>query len=278
MKILLAENCGFCFGVEKAIEKLEELLDKQSGLPIYTFGPIIHNPQVVEKFEQKGVKIIDSVDDISEGIVVIRSHGIHPEKLKQLQEKNVKIIDATCPFVKAAQNICSLLKKEKYYILIVGEHEHPEVEALVGYAGKNSLVVKSADQVKDINLKKKVGVVSQTTQPMKILKDVIDNLDWYNFKEIRVFDTICDATTKRQESALKIAKKADIMLVIGGHSSSNTKKLAQLCHDAGVKTYHIESKNDLNKDWFINKKVVGITAGASTPSWVVDEVIKELRK
>ena len=277
MEIILAENCGFCFGVEKAIEKVEKVLEEHKGSKIYSVGPIIHNPQVVSKLEEKGLKIVDGVEDIDEGILVIRSHGLPPVEIEKAVNKNLEIVDATCPFVKNAQNICCLLKKEKYKIVIIGEKEHPEVKSLVGFAGENTVVVKAEENIEELPKSGKVGFLSQTTQPLKSVVAVIENLNWSKYSEVRVFDTICDATSKRQESALKIAKAVNLMIVIGGYNSSNTKKLAQICLDSGVETVHIEDKKDIKNEWFKGKKKIGITAGASTPRWIIEDVISELR-
>jgi len=279
MKIILAQNCGFCFGVKLAIDKVEEVLEKnkKKNIPIYSIGPVIHNPQVVNKLKERGLKIIEDIDEIDNGILIIRSHGVPPLVLEKAKKKKLKIVDATCPFVKNAQNICCLLKKENYDIIIIGESEHPEVEALVGFAGEKAHVVKDGEGLLSLETGNKIGILSQTTQPFKNVQSVIQKIDWAKYLEVRVFDTICDATSKRQESALNIAKDVDVMIVIGGYNSSNTKKLAQLCEESGVKTFHIESIKDLDLKLISKTDVVGITAGASTPSWLIEEVVENLQ-
>jgi (E)-4-hydroxy-3-methyl-but-2-enyl pyrophosphate reductase len=280
MQIKLAKEYGFCFGVKRALEMVETVLKQNNeGCPVYSIGPIIHNPQVVEKLKNKGVKIVAGVEDMQDnGIFVIRSHGITPKQLENAKRKGLTIIDATCPFVKHAQDICSLLKNEGYNIIIIGEKEHPEVRALIGFAGEDSSVVKDIADLEKINRKKKTGILSQTTQQRSNVVSIIENIEWYNkFQEMRIFDTICEATSRRQAAALKLSKEVDIMLVIGGYNSSNTKKLAELAENTGVETHHIESNKDLKKEWFLEKNIIGVTAGASTPDWIITEIINNIK-
>jgi 4-hydroxy-3-methylbut-2-enyl diphosphate reductase len=281
MEVKLAKEYGFCFGVKRAIELVEKALDtNKARLPVYSIGPLIHNSHVVKKLEEKGVKIGDDISKIEgRGIVIIRTHGIIPEQLRLIKEKGFDVIDATCPFVKYAQDICLLLNKENYdQVVIIGEEEHPEVKSLVGFAGKNTKVINNKKEVKNLSMQLKTGILSQTTQLRTHVMGILKELNWFEFKETRVFDTICDATFKRQEAAKEVAEQVGVMLIIGGKNSSNTKKLAKICSDLGCETYHIESEDDMQPEWFIGRDKVGISAGASTPDWIIEKVVKSCKE
>ena len=275
MKVILAEYAGFCFGVKRAINTAQKAAAKAKG-KIYTYGPLIHNPQVVQKFEKAGVHAVSNIKKVGKGAsLVIRTHGVPPETEKEFARKALNIADATCPFVKKAQKLAAGLEHEGYQTVIIGEAHHPEVKGILGYTGNKAVVIGSSAEAHKIKKCGKIGVVVQTTQSMdKFLKIVSLLMD--KAPEIRVFNTICDATKKRQESALKLAGKVDIMIVVGGKNSANTKHLAELCEERGVPTYHIEGALELKKSWFTGKKVAGVTAGASTPDWIIKTVIKTI--
>lgn len=275
MRVILAEHAGFCFGVKRAINTAEDTARKANG-KVYTYGPIIHNPQVVAKFEKEGVHAIKDINKIKKGdSLVIRTHGVAPEIENKFSKKGLKVVDATCPFVKKAQKLAAKLIIEGYKTVIIGEAHHPEVKGILGYAGSKAIVVGNALEAKKIRKCGKIGVVVQTTQStdnfMKTVSVLMDKAP-----EIRVFNTICDATKRRQESALKLADKVDIIIVVGGKNSANTKHLAELCEERGVPTYHIEGALELNKSWFKGKKLAGVTAGASTPDWIINIVMKTI--
>ena len=275
MRVILAEHAGFCFGVKRAINTAEKTAEKTKGR-VFTYGPIIHNPQVVEKFEKAGVHAIKNIKKTAKGdSLVIRTHGVSPVIEKEFTKKALKVVDATCPFVKKAQKLAASLKTEGYQTVIIGEAEHPEVKGILGYAGSKAIVVGSPAETDKVKKSAKIGVVVQTTQSMEnFMKTVASLMD--KAPEIRVFNTICDATKKRQESALKLADKVDIIIVVGGKNSANTKHLAELCEERGVPTYHIEGALELNKSWFQGKKLAGVTAGASTPDWIIYTVMKTI--
>jgi len=276
MKVSVVKDAGFCFGVKRAI-KLASGAAKKDKSKVYTLGPLIHNPQVVETLRKKGVEVAEKLNKIKQGTVIIRSHGVHPEVIAQAKKKGLKIIDATCPFVKTAQKKAKLLCDQNYQVLVVGEADHPEVKGIVGYAQDKALVMNHKMRNHNLAKFKKLGVVAQTTLNLNAFKKVVDRLLELS-KEIKIYNTICSATASTQSKSLKLAKEVDLMLVVGGYNSANTSRLARLCREAGTKTYHVETAEELDKRWFRGIQKVGITAGSSTPEWIIQKVVKEVRK
>ncbi|GAB4438179.1 MAG: 4-hydroxy-3-methylbut-2-enyl diphosphate reductase [bacterium] len=276
MEILVAKSAGFCYGVKRAIKIAEETL-KTDG-ECYTLGPIIHNPKVVEELRKKGLNVIEDVKKMKKGTLIIRSHGISKCEADYLAEKGdkIRVVDTTCPFVTKARKLLEILKKERYEIFFLGDKAHPEVKGLLSYIDNDANVFLSTEEipVKDY---KKVGLISQTTQKIELLKKSADRLLGMSL-ELRVFNTICKTTSVRQKEALEMAKKVDMMIVLGGKNSSNTRKLAEICKGVLEKTYHIESPEDIDKRWFEGVKRVGITAGASTPKEHINELIENIEK
>jgi 4-hydroxy-3-methylbut-2-enyl diphosphate reductase len=279
LKIKVAKNAGFCFGVRRAIEIAEKTLKNKSK--VYTLGPIIHNPQEVERLEKQGIKTLKSVSRIRDGYVILRTHGIPFDLHKKLNEnKNINVIDSTCPFVKRAQDVVKELSNnetvENLNIIIVGEKIHPEVVALVSYGNKKCVVIETPQEAKMFKGSKNLNIVSQTTQTSENFNNIVNILS-KNYK-IAVYNTICRATLDRQQSAEELACTVDLMIVIGGKNSGNTTRLAQIC-SCKTRTYHIETFKDLKKSWFKNISTVGLTAGASTPDWIIKDVeikVKEI--
>jgi (E)-4-hydroxy-3-methyl-but-2-enyl pyrophosphate reductase len=274
MKVILAENAGFCFGVKRAM-KLAFESARSSDLPIYSLGPLIHNPQQVEILSQKGVHEISDLESLkSDDVLIIRSHGTTPSILDFAQAKGLKIVDATCPFVVNAQKLAQELNSEGYQVIIVGEGDHPEVIGIMGFTKNEAWVIDKVSTIQNLSKKNRIGVVAQTTQSFENFREVVSALI-EKCDELKVFNTICHATTQRQESAIKLAKRVDLMIVIGGHNSANTNRLTSLCKQY-VTTYHIEIADEIDKSWFDGIEIVGVTAGASTPEWIVDDVIEKL--
>ncbi|TDO87848.1 4-hydroxy-3-methylbut-2-enyl diphosphate reductase [Halanaerobium saccharolyticum] len=273
LEVITAEEAGFCFGVERAIDLVLEAASENEDLNVYTLGPLIHNPQVVKKLEAKNVKVASSLAEIDSGIVIIRSHGVAPEIIEQAREKNLKIIDATCPYVKNAQKYARKLVDEGYQTFIYGDQDHPEVQGIYGASDKKAIIIREKEDLNSIELKARVGFVAQTTKSPESFRDII-NLVITEVKELKVFNTICNTTDVRQSSAKKLAEDVDIMFVIGGHNSANTTRLAEICAATNTPTYHIETAAEINKEWLSGKNKVGITAGASTPDWLIREVIQ----
>lgn len=274
MKIILAESAGFCFGVKRATNMAFDAAEHYHQ--ICSLGPIIHSPQLVKKLEEKGVQVIENVEDIPEGAVIIRSHGVTAEELDGILAREMKIVDATCPFVKKAQDHAALLSREGYVVILVGEAEHPEVQGIVSYARDGEVyVVADRRQAEELPRKSRIGVVAQTTQSFENLRQVVE-VCLEKSKELRVFNTICSATTVRQNEARNIARQVDMMLVIGGFNSANTNRLAQICQEIQPRTHHVETAEQIDAAWFAGVSTVGITAGASTPRWIIDEVTQRV--
>ncbi len=273
MKILLAKQAGFCFGVKRATQMAFEAAGR--GGKTFTLGPIIHSPQVVQRLEEMGVKVLKSVEELDSGAIIVRSHGVASEELQEAIRKNLEIVDATCPFVKKAQEHVKSLSQAGYDVVVVGDADHPEVQGIVSYAKGKVYVVGSGEEASRLQISGKICIVAQTTQSFENLKNVVLEC-LVKGSEIRVFNTICDATAVRQEEAKDLAKRVDCMIVIGGYNSANTTRLAQVCAELQPRTYHIETAQQLNREWFQGVDTVGVTAGASTPKWVIDEVLKQI--
>lgn len=275
MKIIVAKNAGFCFGVKRAMRLVDKARDEKNLL--YTIGPLIHNPQVVERLKKQGINVIYTLDRLKQGRVIVRSHGADLSFFNKADEKGIEIVDATCPFVKNAQNLIRQLSKEGYKIVIIGEKKHPEVKGLVSYANTEVKVIQKSSQVKEVFHWRKMGVISQTTQLWENFKAIVCSL-LDCAKEIKIYNTICGATQNRQNEAKKIAQKVDLMLIIGGQNSANTNRLAKVCKEIQKRTYHIETEEDLVYNWFKKVKRVGISTGTSTPWWIIEKVVKKLRR
>jgi 4-hydroxy-3-methylbut-2-enyl diphosphate reductase len=272
MKIEVAKRAGFCFGVKRAVKLAYETAARRKGT-VYTLGPIIHNPQVVRDLESWGVRTIERPSQARAGTVIIRSHGIHPDVLESLQKRRgIEIVDATCPFVTKAQRAAACLRGENRQVIIVGERKHPEVIALRGYAGPDSVVFnRHAAKVG-----KRVGVLAQTTLSTEDFLKAINYLG-SRTDDLHLINTICQATQVRQQDTMKLAQRSDLMIVVGGKNSANTTRLAELCRKVGKPTYHVETEAELRASWFRGAKLAGVTAGASTPDSLVLKVVKRIR-
>jgi len=273
MEIKLARNMGFCFGVKRAIG-IAHQVRRETEEKVWTLGHIIHNPQVVEKLEEEGIVPAEDLSEIDSGYVIIRSHGVHPEILKKIREKKLKEINATCPLVKKAQERAKQLVLEGYETYVIGEKEHPEVVSIVGETGGKVRVIDSVKELKITD--SKVGLVVQTTQSQDTLRKVVGYL-LPKVLEIKVFNTICDVTSKRQKEVKKLAEKSDIMIIVGGKRSANTSRLTGIAREEGCLTYHIEEAKEIKKEWFTDVDRVSVASGASTPDWIIEEVIKKLK-
>lgn len=276
MKIFLAKSAGFCFGVKRATRMAFEAAGDCRH--ICSLGPIIHSPQVVEKLAEKGVQVVDRVEDIKQQKVIIRSHGVTASELEQLEKKSLTIVDATCPFVKKAQQHAAALCREGYHLVVVGEAEHPEVQGIVSFAGDGPVsVVATSEDADRLPRCSKLGVIAQTTQSLGNFQQIVA-LCLRKSKEVRVFNTICDATSVRQEEARELAGQVDLMLVIGGFNSANTTRLAVICKELQPNTHHLETAADIDAIWFSGIESVGITAGASTPGWLIEQVLNKVEQ
>lgn len=281
MEITVAKSAGFCFGVQRAVDSVYKELEENSG-KIYTFGPIIHNEQVVEDLNKKGIEVIDTVEqlkEIKEGTVVIRSHGVAKEIYDILEQQKLKIVDATCPFVKKIHNIVLDESNNGKTIIIIGNDNHPEVEGIKGWVNGEVIVINKEEQIEKLSLPEqtKACIVSQTTfnhNKFKYLVEIIRKKGY----DITVVNTICNATHVRQVEAQKISSKVDGMIVVGGKNSSNTQKLYDICRNECENTFYVQTVKDLNLHELKSLKSIGITAGASTPKNIIEEVSTECQK
>jgi len=278
--IKIAESAGFCFGVKIAVDFAIEAGKKYGKA--YTNGPIIHNKQVVQFLEGLNVKELKSYDQLNEGdTILIRSHGVPPKTEKMLKNIGVNLIDATCPFVKKVHEKVRQLVDEGYYIIIIGEEGHPEVIGILGHleevGGKGIVVENMDDLIRKLPKRNRVGVVAQTTQNEEFFEEAVGYIA-SNVEELKVFNTICDATSVRQEEVKRIAKEVDVMIIIGGKHSGNTRRLAQISKALNPNTYHIEKADELKTEWFKDAKDIGVSAGASTPDWIIKEVVEKIRE
>jgi len=269
MEIILAENHGFCYGVKRAVEMANEAADGKGKS--YTLGPIIHNPQVVGRLESKGVSPIQEVADIDEGTMIIRSHGVGPAIYAEAEEKGLHILDATCPHVKKAQQDAKSVIEDGMTLVILGEKNHPEVKSINLWANNKGIIIEDEESAQKLQIVEKMGVVVQTTFSQFKFNSIIEILEKKS-KNLKVFKTICNATQERQNSAVDLARNVDLMIVIGGKNSGNTNRLAEVC-----RTYHIETSTELQLEWFNRVQTVGVTAGASTPDWIIKEVIETMK-
>ncbi|MCS6998188.1 MAG: 4-hydroxy-3-methylbut-2-enyl diphosphate reductase [Aquificaceae bacterium] len=280
VEIVVAEHAGFCFGVKRAINLAEEALKEGGhGSKVFSLGPLIHNPQEVKRLEGKGLCLLESEDGLkANSTVIVRSHGIPPQKEAELLSRGVRLVDATCPFVKAVHEAVVKLSKEGYFVVLVGEKNHPEVIGTLGYlqaCGGRGVVVETKEDLKEVLRRDRVGLVAQTTQNEQFFKEVVGEIALWA-KELKVINTICNATSERQEDVYELAPQVDVMIVVGGKNSGNTRRLYEIAKSLNPRSYHIETPEELKKDWFEGVSRVGITAGASTPDWIIREVVSNI--
>ncbi len=280
MKIIKAQEMGFCFGVRRAIRRAEHAINIIPASDIYMLGEIIHNPQVTKKFKEKGITVVEEISEVpSHKYLITRAHGVSKNEKSYAKKHNIRLIDTTCPYVKKLHQIAFSLKNEGYQIVIFGDAGHPEIRSLLSYINNKALVIQSTQKIKSQkhNFVNKIGLLSQTTKDIKQLYKIIKELFKYT-EELRIFNTICKATRLRQEATEKLAKTVDLMLIIGGLNSANTNRLAYLSKKIGVETHHIEDEKQLNSNWFKDKERIGITSGASTPDYITKKIILEIEK
>ena len=280
MEVIVAKTAGFCFGVKRAVEKVYEQIEFGKK-PIYTYGPIIHNEVVVNDLDAKGVKVIDTKEELSalkEGVVVIRSHGVGKEIYDILNGNGVEIVDATCPFVKKIHNIVAEQNAAGRQVIIVGDEKHPEVQGIKGWGNAETMVITSFEEFENLAISQDVPLclVAQTTFNYNKFQELVEKFSRTSY-DINVLNTICNATQERQVEAKKVASQVDVMLVIGGKHSSNTQKLYEICQKECKNTYYIQTVGDLNPECISSACNVGITAGASTPNNIIEEVHTNVR-
>jgi len=274
MKVIVAENRGFCHGVRNAISLAEQLLAR--GEDVYSLGPIIHNKDMVDRLARAGLKTVDTVDDVPSGTVLIRSHGVAPEQMAKIEKRGLKIADATCVLVKRVQRIVRELGEQGHKVVVIGDEKHPEIRAVVGCA-KDVVVAADESDLDKLGRNDKLGIVCQTTQSPEHFGKVVGAIAARDFGELRVINTLCREAVKRQASAVELCKKVDIMFVLGGLNSANTRKLAEMCRKYNAQTFHLQNYSELDTIVLRDKRLAGVTAGASTPEWVIDEFVEKLR-
>jgi len=275
MKIRKAVHAGYCWGVERALDIVTDTASAHPGETVRTLGPIIHNPHVVQSLEEKGVQAVNGLDEMDSGTVIIRTHGVPPETYEQAAAKGLNVVDATCPLVTLVQNKAKQLVQEGYHLVIFGNPRHPEVIGTIGHAGGKATVIEHPEDVKNVHLPKRIGVVVQTTQETELLAALLAELA-PRCKEVKIFNTICNPTIERQEAARELARDVQVVIVVGGKNSSNTRHLAEVCREEGATAYHIEDATELDPTWVRGFDNIGVTAGASTPGWLMDQVIERL--
>ncbi|MDD5312449.1 MAG: 4-hydroxy-3-methylbut-2-enyl diphosphate reductase [Dehalococcoidia bacterium] len=278
MKVEKARELGFCFGVRRALKIIESAANGRTK--IVTLGPIVHNKTVVARLKALGVGVIDDIEKSDSGVIAVSSHGVAPATMDRIQGQGAKVIDTTCPIVRSAQKAAQRLAGAGFSVVIYGEANHPEVRGLLGWAGKNAIASMNANEVPLESLLKRVGILSQTTQNRLEFISFVNSLTARllpGTREIRIINTLCQETLKRQSAAIELAKTSDLMIVVGGHNSANTRHLAEVCSPI-VQTHHIENAEEIDAAWLRGKGVIGITAGASTPDEAIEQVIAKIKQ
>ena len=281
MKVLLAKTAGFCFGVKRAVDTVYQQVEENKDCKIYTFGPIIHNDEVIKDMQAKGVTVLEGEEDLPKaknGIVIIRSHGVPKRICDRMDELGIQYVDATCPFVKKIHKIAMKKAEEGAFLVVIGNPVHPEVEGIMGWAGEDAAVISTAEEAEHLTVPedRKICVVAQTTFNYNKFKELVEIISKRRY-DISVLNTICSATKERQTETARIADRVDAMIVIGDKRSSNTQKLFEICKNACNNTYYIQTLDDLNVNQLRSVETVGITAGASTPNNIIEEVQNYVR-
>jgi 4-hydroxy-3-methylbut-2-enyl diphosphate reductase len=276
MELIVDEGAGFCFGVERAIVMTEKVA-RETADRVYTIGPLIHNPQVIEELKQEGVEVVGEDAKVAGAVSILRTHGVSPAVEQRLRAESKQTIDATCPYVKKSHQYAQLLNDEGYHILIVGDRNHPEIKGVLGYAGERVTVVNTPEEADHLPHYPKLGVIIQTTYPIEKVQKILAKLVG-RITELRVFNTICDYTSDRQMAAAHIARKVQLMYVIGGRNSANTNKLVDICRQQGATTRLIEVAEEIDERDLESVERVGITAGASTPEVRISSVVRRLEQ
>ena len=301
MKVIVAQKCGFCFGVEHAINLARKMLSE--GKNVYCLGSLIHNKQVVDRLVDAGLHVVDNLDQVpmdrsqetstqgqgtsSEAqtgspdehfpTVLIRSHGCDPELIKAIKAREFELADATCVLVKRVQKLVRQLHQQGYHVAVVGDPEHPEVQGVLGYAPE-IFVLASEKDLERLPSSGRLAIVSQTTHSIKDFERIVALAQKCNFQEVKVHNTICHETTRRQASAIELCSQVQVMFVLGSHNSANTSELAQICRQQNVETYHLQNFSEFDPHYVEGKEIAGVTAGASTPDWIIQEFVEELKK
>ncbi|MBU8921389.1 MAG: 4-hydroxy-3-methylbut-2-enyl diphosphate reductase [Bacteroidales bacterium] len=277
LEVVCSPHTGYCFGVKRAMTLIEEGLAK-SELRIYTIGDVIHNPQAVEKLREKGVVPVNSMKELRVGdTLIVRAHGVDPSIRIQAEEMGINLIDTTCPFVRKIQEHVEKMSMETRQVIIIGDSSHPEVKGIAGRAEGGVIIIDSPAEADEVEGVLQAGVVIQTTYAREKAVEIIEVLR-RKIPDLRSYDTICQATTLRREATLELSRSVDMMLVVGGKTSSNTKRLYKMCVDSGIEARFIETSDEIMTEWFEKYRKIGLATGTSTPEWVVNDVLRRLHE
>ena len=276
MKVILARTAGFCMGVKRALELVLKAINQNQGR-IFTYGPLIHNPQVLELLRERGIAILNPGEMIPDGLVVIRAHGIPPQERRELEDAGSRVIDATCPRVSRVQAIIRRWARQGASTLIVGDADHPEVRELLGHTQGRGYVISTTEEVAALPELQELIVVAQTTQSGSQFAARVKEIKT-RFPQARIFNTICDATASRQGEVQELATQVDALVVVGGRNSGNTQRLVEISRNSGIPTYHVETEQELDMGEMSRYQTVGVTAGASTPHWLISNVVSTLKQ
>ncbi len=280
MRILKAEETGFCFGVKRALKSLEEAARKYGEAE--TLGPVVHNQQVVDQFARLGVRVVSHTEEVTAGVAVIPSHGLPPGAAEKLRERGLTIVDTTCPNVHRTQMAARRLAEDDFWLVVFGDPAHPEVKGILGWANdQGEATLDSRDIARRTDFPRRVGVLSQSTRNESDFTRFVNDLATVllpRVQEMSILNTLCNVTRKRQAAALELARQVDLMMVVGGRNSANTRILAEICSSAGTPTHHIETAGEIRDEWLAGRESVGVTSGTSIPDNVIDEVMLELKR
>ena len=275
MEVIVADNAGFCFGVKRAIKMANDTID-QAPAGVKALGPLIHNPQVVSAFQRRGLTVVSELEEVEpESTVIIRSHGVGPEVKDDAVRRGLRIVDTTCPFVTKAQQYAAKLIGENYKVVMIGDQNHPEVIGVVAHTGDKAIVINTVAEAEALKFIPRMGVVFQTTHSIGHVQEIVGAL-LKRGKEVRVFNTLCGATTAMQKTAVELAPDVEAMVIVGGRQSANTAQLAEVCRRVNPRVYQVESADEVREDWFAGLRRIGVSAGASTPDEVIAEVVERI--
>jgi len=275
MEIIVAKNSGLCYGVKRALNLAKETRHERNG-KVLTLGDLIHNPRVIVDLKKQGIHSIENLNELKKGTIIIRSHGISPEVYESLEEKNMEIVDATCPIVKRIQKLVGILAENKEEIIIVGNKDHPEIKGLIGFSQERGIIVENETQVKHLPHKKKRVVLAQSTQDLYIFGKIVTALI-EKTEELSVYNTICHSTQTRQKSTSELASQVDTLFIVGGKNSSNTQKLYQISRRILPETYFVENAEQITPEMLKRAKKIGISGGASTPHEAIQEAVEKIK-
>lgn len=276
MEVIVADNAGFCFGVKRAIKMANETIDRDPS--VKALGPLIHNPQVVSSFHRRGLEVIADLEQVQDdATVIIRSHGVGPEVKDRAFTRGLKVVDTTCPFVTKAQQYAAKLVEENYRVVMIGDKNHPEVIGVIAHTGGKAIVIDTVAEAEALKFIPRMGVVFQTTHAIGHVQEIVGAL-LKRGKEVRVFNTLCGATTSMQKTAVELAPQVEAMVIVGGRQSANTAQLSEVCRKVNPRVFQVESAEEIEEQWFAGMERIGVTAGASTPDEVIAEVVDRLTR